>query len=69
MTNQEILEEWADKSKEDKERYIKANGWYQLWHPDNWVPKNATNPDTEGHSLDQAFCATIRKAGVTRNGH
>jgi hypothetical protein len=60
QSDSEILSDYFSLTKEDKERYIKTKGWYQLWHPDNWVPKNATNPDNEGHSLDQAFVRVIR---------
>ena len=69
MTDAQILEEYSDFSKADKEKYIKANGWNTLWHEDNWVHKDAKNPDWAGHSVDQAFCATIRKAGIVRDGH
>lgn len=42
---------------------LKANGFYQLWHEDNWVPPNASNPDWAGMTMTQAY-ALLQKKNV-----
>ena len=34
---------------------LEANGWNDLWHPDNWVHSSNTNPDRSGVTKKQAF--------------
>ena len=40
---------------------LKANGWFPLWHPDNWVHESSTNPDRAGCSIETAFRTLLRK--------
>jgi hypothetical protein len=32
-----------------------ANGWYNHWHPDNWVHQMDSNPDWSGVNMKTAF--------------
>ena len=34
---------------------LRANGWYDHWHSDNWVPASSKNPDWGGMSKKKAF--------------
>ena len=43
---------------------LRANGWKDLWHPDNWVHESANNPDWAGVSKKQAFEILLRKSNL-----
>lgn len=43
---------------------LRANGWYDLWHPDNWVHESATNPDWAGISKKDAFEQLLYKSNL-----
>ena len=45
---------------EEKSKYLKENGWTDLWHCDNWVKKEwfghpTINVDKAGFSTDIAY--------------
>ena len=43
---------------------LAANGYYTLWHEENWVPPESKNPDYAGMSLLEAFKHLLRKKNV-----
>ena len=45
-------------------RALRANGWNDLWHPDNWVHESASNPDWAGVSKKQAFEILLKKLNL-----
>jgi hypothetical protein len=50
------------------ETALRANGWNDLWHPNNWVHESATNPDWAGVSKKEAFETLLRKSNlISRN--
>lgn len=46
------------------ETALRANGWNDLWHPNNWVHESATNPDWAGVSKKEAFETLLRKSNL-----
>jgi hypothetical protein len=34
---------------------LRANGWSECWHPDNWVHESSENPDYAGVNIQIAF--------------
>lgn len=42
-------------SRDEMESVLKNAGWSALWHPDNWVPPGATNPDWAGMPIEVAY--------------
>jgi hypothetical protein len=51
-------------TKEEKvymEKELTKDGWYTLWHDENWVSPDATNPDWEGMSITQAYMVMMNK--------
>lgn len=46
------------------ETALRANGWRDLWHPDNWVHESATNPDRAGVSKKEAFEILLRHSNL-----
>lgn len=50
------------------ENALRANGWNDLWHPDNWVHESSNNPDWAGVSKKKAFETLLRKNNlISRN--
>ena len=43
---------------------LRANGWNDLWHPDNWVHESSTNPDWSGVSKKEAFEILLRECNL-----
>lgn len=43
---------------------LKANGYHDLWHPDNWVPDNHPNPDWAGDSPLGCFKKLLRECNL-----
>lgn len=43
---------------------LRANGWNDLWHPDNWVHESSSNPDLAGVSKKEAFEILLRKCNL-----
>ena len=43
---------------------LEANGWNTLWHEDNWVHKNMTDPDHGGVGIEDAFKILLRKCNL-----
>jgi hypothetical protein len=43
---------------------LKANGWNDLWHPDNWVHESSENPDWSGVSKKRAFEILLMKKNL-----
>ena len=43
------------------ETALKANGWHDLWHPDNWVRNDSENPDYSGINIMDAFWCLLRE--------
>jgi hypothetical protein len=41
----------------EMEKYLRARGWTDLWHPDNWIDsyKEYSNKDWAGTSLEKAY--------------
>jgi hypothetical protein len=48
-------------SKENMEKELTKDGWNTLWHEDNWVAPDATNPDWEGMNIVRAFKVLLYK--------
>lgn len=40
---------------------LRANGWRDLWHPDNWVHESHTNPDWSGDTPINCFKKLLSK--------
>jgi replicative superfamily II helicase len=54
------IENYAEKAK-----WLKANGWTDLWHPDNWVRVEWFNHPTI--DVDRAGCSTDSAYGDNNN--
>jgi hypothetical protein len=42
-------------NREQMETELKDAGWSALWHADNWVPPNSSNPDWAGMPIGVAY--------------
>jgi hypothetical protein len=47
----------------EKEKVLKEHGFYELWHKDNWVHRDSTNPDWSGRSVDSIYTYILSKEG------
>lgn len=43
------------------ETALRANGWNDLWHLNNWVHESTSHPDWAGVSKKEAFETLLRK--------
>lgn len=48
----------------DIEGALRANGWRDLWHPDNWVHEDSTDPDHSGTDIMSAFKVLLRSKNL-----
>lgn len=46
------------------QKALKANGWYNHWHPDNWVHESDRNPDWNGTNMKDAFERLLRSKNL-----
>lgn len=55
-------------TKEVMIRELSKDGWSTLWHEDNWVAPDATNPDWAGMNIIAAFkCMLYNRYRKTGN--
>ena len=44
---------------------LRANGWSDAWHPNNWVHESSDNPDTSGTTMMKAFEILLWEKNLT----
>lgn len=48
-------------SKEKMAEELRKDGWNTLWHEDNWVAPDATNPDWAGMNIVMAYKVAMNR--------
>ena len=57
-----IPQEFLNKTREEKTKYLLDNGWVPSWDDDNWVRKDAFNHEANtGISLEQAYMFLMKQ--------
>jgi hypothetical protein len=51
------MNELKEEEREQKRKYLLEQGWYQLWHKDNWLQrgKRYEDPDRSGLTTESAY--------------